>query len=175
MLADRIDDYNASRLIALLVLTEYGAKTDRHELVLDTLDNLYPHLFDDPPRDLDKDENGTFFVGQALLQSGATDRGLYLLNASAELSALGRLAYRTNIDHVVDSLVLGDKVNALARLAEIKERSRHSTLKKLLLERTSIFDPLREEPAFIALLDEYNQHAEEQRQLLQAMLENPAE
>jgi hypothetical protein len=32
-----------------------------------------------------------------------------------------------------------------------------------------VFDPIREEPAFIALLDEYRENAAEQRQILQAM------
>ncbi len=37
------------------------------------------------------------------------------------------------------------------------------------LERSSTFNALREEPAFIALLDEYRENAAEQRMLLQAM------
>ncbi len=39
----------------------------------------------------------------------------------------------------------------------------------LILERSPVFDPIREEPAFIALLDEYRENAAEHRILLQAM------
>ena len=43
---------------------------------------------------------------------------------------------------------------------------------KLYLERSPVYDPIRNEPAFIALLDDYRKNAAEQRQILQAMNEN---
>jgi tetratricopeptide (TPR) repeat protein len=173
LLTDRIDNRYASRFIALLVLTEYGAKTNRHEIVLDTLDNLNPHLFDDPPRDLDKGDS--FFVGEALLKSGDTDRGLFLLNAVLELENPGRLAYGTDMGDVVFAAALGDKVTAMARLAEFEERSRYTNFDKMLFERASQFDLLRDEPAFIAMLEKYDRHAADQRQLLHTMKVNSAE
>ena len=169
LLAERIDERQGARLIALTILTEYGAKTDRHDLVLDTLDNLYPHLFDDPPHELDKDFTGTVFSGLALLRSGDTDRGLHLLQSFDELSAPYREAYGTGRGSVATQLLVGDKDGALERLAELAKSPHDSLYNELFLERSSLYDPLREEPAFIALLNEYDKHAEEQRQLLQAM------
>jgi len=38
-----------------------------------------------------------------------------------------------------------------------------------LLERSHLYDALREEPAFVAMLENYRAEAAEQRTLLQAM------
>jgi hypothetical protein len=43
---------------------------------------------------------------------------------------------------------------------------------RLLLERSPVFDPIREEPAFIAFLDDYRENAAEQRKILQALNED---
>jgi hypothetical protein len=40
------------------------------------------------------------------------------------------------------------------------------------LERSPLYDPIREEPAFIAFLDDYRENAAEQRKILQAMTED---
>jgi TolB-like protein len=169
LLAERIDNRHGSRLIALTVLTEYGSETDRHDLVLDTLDNLYPHLFDDPPHDLDKSFLGTFFAGLALLRSGDTDRGLHLLQSFDELTAPFRDVYSTGRSSIASRLLVEDRDGALDRLAGFAKSPHRSLYSKLFLERSSLYDPLREEPAFIALLDDYHKNAEKQRQILQAM------
>jgi hypothetical protein len=70
--------------IALVVLTEYGAKLRQHDIVLEVLQNLYPNLFDDPPNDLHASDLGLYFTGLALLQSGDIDRGTFLMKAYLE-------------------------------------------------------------------------------------------
>jgi TolB-like protein/Flp pilus assembly protein TadD len=169
LLAERIDNRHGSRLIALTILTEYGAKTGQHDIVLGVLDNLYPHLFDDPPHDLDKDFRATRFVGMALLQSGDTDRGSRLIRSVDEMAAPYREAYGTGRRSIINSLLVGDKDGALERLADLAKSPHRSNYNKLFLERSSLYDPLRDEPAFIALLDEYRKNAEEQRQILESM------
>ncbi len=168
LLAERIDSRQGSRLIALTVLTEYGAKTGQHDIVLDALDNLFPHLFDDPPRDLDKDFRATHFVGVALLQSGDTDRGSYLIESLDEIGAQYREAYWTPRSSIAGRSLLGDRDGALQRLADFAKSPHRSFYNRLFLERDSLYDPLREEPAFIALLDEYRKNGEQQRQILEA-------
>ena len=168
-MAERIDNRHGSRLIALTILTDYGAETGRHDLVLETLDNLYPHLFDDPPHDLDKDFTATGYVGLALLRSGDTDRGLELLKSFDELSAPYREAYGMGLGSIAALLLIGDKDGALERLAEFAKSPYNSPSNEFYLKRSSLFAPLREEPAFIALLDEYHKNVEKQQQILQAM------
>jgi hypothetical protein len=56
-----------------------------------------------------------------------------------------------------------DKLEGFAQTKYRREWNR------MFLEYSSTFDALREEPAFIALLDEYRENAAEQRILLQAM------
>jgi tetratricopeptide (TPR) repeat protein len=173
LLDARIDDRAWARFIALLVLTDYGAATDRHEIVLDTLDNLYPHLFDEPPRDLDADYNGTFFAGLALLRSGDVERGRYLLNTADEMLAPSRSARGVQILDVV--YALGDSDKTAARFAEyVRNRSSRYMLEKFHMERADYLDVLRDDPLFIDYLEGYRELAEEQRQLLQGMLKDPS-
>jgi TolB-like protein/cytochrome c-type biogenesis protein CcmH/NrfG len=65
--------------IPLSVLTEYGVKLGRHDVVSEVLENLYPHLFEDPPRDVDYAEFSTYITALALLRSGDIDRGTHLM------------------------------------------------------------------------------------------------
>jgi len=176
LLDARIDDRFGARGIALDVLFKYGFDTGRHAVVLDTLDNLYPHLFDDPPHDIDKDADGAWFTAFAFMRVGETERGVDLLNSMDELYAPLRSVYGTNLGHVAISIELGDKQEAAARLAEFVQSERTSPIiNKIWLERESIFDPIRDDPVFIEYLHDSQRLAAEQRQLLQAMLENSAE
>ena len=80
LLSDGVDDRRGARTVAFVVLADSAAKTGRHDIVLEALDNLYPHLFDDPPRDLDVDFSSTYFAGQALLASGQNRRKIIRRN-----------------------------------------------------------------------------------------------
>jgi hypothetical protein len=78
-------------------------------------------------------------------------------------------AYVVNWWSVSGRLLLGNTDAALDKLEGFAETKYSRTRNNLFLERSPVFDPLREEPAFIALLDEYRENAAEQRILLQAM------
>jgi TolB-like protein len=172
LLEDRIDNRGGLRNVALTVLVEYAAKTGRHELALDVLDNLYPHLFDDPPHDLAKEHRATYFVAVALIQSGDTARGSRLMQSYLDLTERYDEAYGANRRSVTARLALGDTEGALEKLTDFSENPYSRLDNKLILERSSLFDPLRDEPAFIELLDEYRRNSEEQQRALQAMNES---
>ncbi len=141
-------------------------------MALELLDNLYPHLFDDPPHDLDKDFRATYFAGLALINSGDVDRGTYLMESFLDLRERYDAAYGVHRRSVAGYLVLGDTDGALDKLAGFAQSKYRWLENKLYLERSPLFDPIREEPAFIALLDDYRENAADQRQILQAMNED---
>ena len=141
-------------------------------MALELLDNLYPHLFDDPPHDLDKDRRATYFAGLALINSGDVDRGTYLMESFLNLSERYDEAYGVHRFSVAGRLELGDTDAALDKLAGFAQSKYQSRGNKLYLERSPEFDTIRDEPAFIALLDDYRRNAAEQRQILQAMNED---
>ena len=169
LLEDRIDDRRGSRYLALYVLIDGAGKTDRHHIALELLDNLYPHLFDDPPHDLDKDLNAVFFAGRALLQSGDIDRGSHLIESYLSLNERYDEAYHVDWDSIASQLLIGERKAALEKLDKYANNNFFHTLDRTILQHDSVFDPIREEPVFVALLDRYRQKAEEQRQILQAM------
>jgi tetratricopeptide (TPR) repeat protein len=169
---DSFSDRHGSHEIALTILVEHAARTGQYDVALELLDNLYPHLFDDPPHDLDKDRRATYFSGLALINSGDIDRGIYLMESNLDLRERFDAAYGVNRRSVALRLVLGDTDAALDRLAGFAQNKFEWVENELYLERSPVFDSIREEPAFIALLDEYRENAAEQRQILQAMNEN---
>ena len=175
LLDEQIDNRNGSRSIAIRVLIEHAANTGRHEIALDALDNLYPQLFDDPPHGLRTSTDATFLAGWALIQSGDIERGSHLVQAFLDLQDPFDQAYGMARLSIEGRLLLGDIDGALEKLASFAPHQDSSLFTRLLLEHSNVFDPIRDEPAFIALLDEYRENAAEQRQLLQAMNENPAE
>jgi hypothetical protein len=73
---------------------------------------------------------------------------------------------------VSGSLALGDTDTALDKLSGLTEAKYFYGNSRLELERNSVYDPIRNEPAFIALLDAYRENAEEQRKILQAMIQD---
>ena len=169
LLNDDIDDRRSARFIALSVLVQYAETTGRYDAVLDVLDNLYPNLFDDPPHELDRDFWGTYFVGRALLNSGDVERGSvllrYCIDEQERWDEAYHFAHRVSVE---TRLLLGDRAGALEKFA-VFANGRSGNLDRLLLERDKIFDPIRSEPGFVALLEKWRVNAAEQRQLLQAM------
>jgi hypothetical protein len=168
-LKDRIDNRWGAQSIALIVLMDHAAKTGRNDFPLDALDNLYPHLFDDPPHKLDKEFRATFFAGWALMQSGDIARGSHLIQSFLDLREPFDEAYAAGWPSIAGRLLLGDTDGALDKVAGLAQSKYLLENNRFVLERSSLFDPLRGEPAFIALLDEYRENAAEQRQILQAM------
>ncbi len=78
-------------------------------------------------------------------------------------------AYGAGLLSVSSRLVLNDTEGALEKLTEVAADLHAGLYYGLILERSSIYDPIRNEPAYIALLEEYKTNAEQQRQLLEEM------
>ncbi len=169
LLEDRIENRRGARFTATWILIDHAAETGNHDTILGLLDNLYPQLFDDPPRDLDRNFIATYFVGLALYQSGDIERGSHLLQAFLELRKPYDEVYGAQISSVVAKLVLGDMAGARQSFADVAEDPYNSALRRYFLEHSVQFDPLRNDPAFVELMDYYHVNAEKQRGLLQAM------
>lgn len=172
LLGEGIENRRGARYMALRVLLDHGADTGDYEPVLAALDSLYPHLFDDPPHDLDKSYMATHMAGIALASSGAVERGNDFLRWwDAEAQSFEEV-YGVGRDSITVSLVLGDKTEALQKLQNFSESDFSKTYHRMFLENDALFDTVRDEPQFIALLDNYRVIAEQQRELLQAMNAN---
>ena len=180
LLANRIAWRGGSRLVAVFVLLEYAAKSGQHKILLELLDNLYPSLFDDPPYDLQKNWFATFYVGLALIQSGDIDRGGHLLKAYLEIQDQEDEALGPNWRSVAARLALGEKEAAMSKFRELARVNKwfwlgtgqfamYGILSQVMLKHSAIFDPIRNEPEFIELLELYETNAAEQRRLLQEM------
>jgi len=169
LLRDGIEDRQSSRFMALTVVVEYAAKTGSHNAALELLDNLFPTLMDDPPHDLEKEPVGMMFVGLALLQSGDVERGSYLLQKYTDWRLPRDEAYGVSRSTIAVKLALGETDDAREMLPEFEKNRYYWEFNRTLLERSHLFDPLREEPAFVAMLESYRTEAEEQRTILQAM------
>ena len=168
-LSDRMFDGRTQGYIAHRVLVEYAAKTGRHDVALEALDNVDPHLFDDPPRELDEYPRATYYAGIALYQSGDLERGRHLIQFVLNRQESDEAFYGVvSLRSVVAHLVLGDTDAALDKLDDHSRNKYSGWHDQFDLEHNSIYDPIRNEPAFIALLDEYRENAAEQRQILQA-------
>jgi hypothetical protein len=172
LLDDEIENRQGARAISLRVMVDYAKETGNFEPILEVLDNLYPHLFDDPPTDLDKSFMGTYFAGIALSHSGDVERGQGLLRWLRVDSEPFLEIYGSSRSTVNLRLELGDREGALQALNEFTERKFDSEFNVVAFERDPTFDAIRDEPAFIALMQDYEHNAAEQRQLLQAMNEN---
>jgi TolB-like protein/cytochrome c-type biogenesis protein CcmH/NrfG len=172
LLADRVENRSGARTVAVAILLEYAAKSGRHETVLEPLDNLFPNLFDDPPYDVQSNLQATFFVGLALIQSGDVERGAHLMRAYLEGRDPIDEALWPNWRSVAARLALGDKVMAMSKFRELVRVQKWSwpgIVSQAMLKHSAIFDPIRDEPEFIELLDFYESNAAEQRRLLQEM------
>jgi hypothetical protein len=129
-------------------------------------------LFDDPPRDLDKDIVFTYLAGWALIQSGDVERGSRLVQSFVDLREPFDEIYGLIGASIASHLMLGSTERALNTLDSFAQSPDFGMFSRLILERSPVFDPIREEPAFVALLDDYRRNAEQQRQILQAKNED---
>jgi len=172
LLANRIESRRQSRWVAVVVLLGYAAKSGQHEILLELLDNLYPNLFADPPYDLQKDWFATFYVGLALIQSGDTDRGRHLLRDFLEWMDPSDEVDGPNWSSVAARLALGERDAAMSKfrdLARVNKWWVPGIMSQTMLRHSAIFDPIRNEPEFIELLELYERNVAEQRRLVQEM------
>jgi TolB-like protein len=157
-----------------LILIEYGERVGRLDAVLDWFRAIAPHLFVEPPTDLKKDVGTTFATGITLLRHGDRERGEPFTRLGLEvLHKREQAGYFIDPANLVAYLALGETEAALETLREItalnKFHGMNGNAYQGMFRYSSLFEPLRREPEFIALLEVYDQNAAEQRELLQAM------
>jgi tetratricopeptide (TPR) repeat protein len=168
LLENRIDQRRGARFIAMQTLIAGAEDSGNPERLLELLDTLYPHLFDEPPHDLDKNLIGLYFAGRTLMMSGQTERGTLLIEEFVRLAARYDEAYGMNWSTIAAHLLLDDRDAALDAVAEYRGRNGGSFFAQMIFRNDRVFDPIRNEPAFVELLKSFDTQATEQRQLLLA-------
>jgi len=170
--SNEIDPYYFNPARTLFV--EYGAMLGRLDEVVATFEEVYPHLFADPPSNLNSDYgsdwNELFATGLALLRSGDVVRGDRLMRSAMEKRDTWDGMLFVYLYGVAGRLALGETDAALEKLRAFSKNKWYIGLGELIVLRHSrLYDPIRNEPEFIALLEAYDQNQTEQRRLLQAM------
>jgi tetratricopeptide (TPR) repeat protein len=148
---------------------EYGTRLGRLDEVLATFEELHPHLFADPPYDLGKDKWALYASGLAFLQDGDVASGEPLMRAYLEIQDREDHVYHQVFPFSISGrLAIGEREAALEKFREfaILKWVWAGNTTQLMFRYSSLYDPIRDEPEFIALLDLYEQNAAEQRRLL---------
>ena len=134
--------------------------------VLDMLDNLFPHLFDEPPTDTDENRIATRVVGQIMIAAGRKRQGLALLDAWSEETAQREVIYGPSLSTVDVALARGNTDEALDRLHKMRDRTYSNVLFRYWFERDPLYRQIANEPQVIELIKEHQAHVVEQRALL---------
>ena len=167
LLDNKIENRRGSRDTALQVLYEYSLENDRLDSFLEVLDNLYPHLFDDPPHGFERSMTGTFFVGAALFNNDDEKRGAEFLRViEADILKFENAYARTSLYGIGIQLMIGDRGDALPRFDSFAETMYSSEYNYPVLKTDPIFASVQNEPAVEALLAEYERNAAEQREIV---------
>ena len=158
----------------LMMFIEYGERVDKLDEVLDWLRAFAPPLFEEPPSNTLEYGGITVAAGWVLLRHGDERRGEPLLRRG-----LQQMGQRQQAGVFIDPLnlivyqILGETEMALETIRAIQAGSlfhRASGLDyQVIFRYSSLFESLRRQPEFVALLDEYDRNAGEQRALLKAM------
>lgn len=172
LLEDGIPNRRSARSISLRVMLDHAKESGDFGPYLEVMDKLYPHLFDDPPTDLEKSAMATYFAGVGHTHGGDAERGRELLDWLAADSERFVKIYGADRNMVDLRLELGDRDGALQALDDFSAHKFDSEYNAMLLQRDPTFDAIREEPAFVALMQDYDRNAAEQRQRLQALNAN---
>lgn len=150
------------------LFVEYGERLGRLDEVLATFEELYPHLFADPPYELEKNRAALYATGLALLRHGDVARDEPLLRAYLDIVKVGPGFYVTDLLQVNAYLALDERETAIEIFRSFVNFKWYSGLiHRLMIRYSSLYDPIRNEPEFIALLEAYDQNGAEQHQLLQ--------
>jgi TolB-like protein/Flp pilus assembly protein TadD len=168
LLESGIENRRSARRMALQVLYTHSLENDNLDSFLEVLDGLYPNLFDDPPTGLDENTMATLYVGKSYYHNGEVDKGTEFLRAWQDERTEIRAVYGDSRTDIGIELMLGDRTKALETLESVSNDKYYWEFNNLMFKRDPMFDPIRDEPAFIALLEEYERNAAEQRRLIQA-------
>ena len=134
--------------------------------VLDMLDNLYPHLFDEPPTDTDENWHATRVVGQIMIAAGRRRQGLALLDAWSEEMAQREVIYGPNLSTVDVALARGNTDEALDRLHKMRDWTYSDGLFLYWFERDPLYRQIANEPQVIELIRDHQANVVKQRALL---------
>jgi len=159
---------------------EYGSRLGKLDEVLETLEERYPLLFVNPPSDLDSGISErlrqTFYVGLALLRHGDVQRGEPLMRLFLEKFEYPRVILlargAADLRPIEGLLALDEADAALETFRQFDATDQWANahfVSQLMFRYSSLYNPIRDEPEFIALLDEYDKNAAEQRKLLTEM------
>jgi hypothetical protein len=169
LLDDNIENRWSSKNIAAYMVFEDAERSGDYTTFLETLDNLHPQLFDEPPSDIANDLEMTFLVGRALVQSGQTERGFQLLGLWSDEIKKSEAVFGITTNSIEIDLLRGDKQAALVKLQARDSMKYDWGFDRLYFARDSLWQTLADEPQFIELVEHLDQHAAEQRVILQAM------
>ena len=171
LLEGKIENRWGSRAIPAYLLLDDAERSGDYTTLLDTLDNLHPQLFDDPPANTADDPYMTHLIGRVLVQSGDAERGFRLLDAwsndTEKLEAV--IGFSTNSIEI--DLLRGDKQAALVKLRARNSMKYDDPFDRFYFARDGLWQTLADEPQFIDLVEHLDQHAAEQRVILQPMEE----
>ncbi len=171
LLDDKIENRWGSQSIAAYMLFSDAERRGDYTTLLETLDNLHPHLFNEPPVDIANDLDMTFLIGRALVQSGQTESGFNLLNLWSNEVQNFEAAFGISTNSIEIDLLRGDKQAALEKLQARDAMKYDWAFDRIFFARDNLWQTLADEPQFIELVEHLDQHADEQRVILQAMKE----
>jgi TolB-like protein/tetratricopeptide (TPR) repeat protein len=157
--------YSALSMTQMLSWGLHEEGRDQTE-VLDMLDNLFPHLFDEPPTDTDKNWEETRIVGQIMITAGRRRQGLALLDAWSEETAQTEVVYGPNLDTVEVALARGNTDEALDRLHKMRDLTYSDSSFLYIFERDPLYRQIANEPQVIELIKEHQANVVKQRALL---------
>jgi tetratricopeptide (TPR) repeat protein len=170
MIEDHVPSRQNSLAFAARVFVDYGVSNNALDEVLEIFAGRYPGLFDDDPRISDEDLRVAFFAGRAMIHNGQSDKGKTLLKEYLRNNEKFDRAYGISLRSAAASALIGDKTGALEKLKSVDLS--FGGLRQpwvIALRNNSDFDSIRNEPGFVAKLEEYENKAAEQRAILEEM------
>lgn len=152
---------------------EYGERLGKLDEVLEIFEASHPHLFTDPPGNLTGDKRMTLLVGLALLRHGDDERGeLFVRVGLEELAKRSQASWYVDPASFMLHLALGETDVAVDKLRTFAAQNKFymaGSAMQFMLRYSSLYDPIRDEPEFVELLETYDKNAAEQRKLLTDM------
>jgi hypothetical protein len=139
--------------------------------VLSTFEDLFPHLFMDPP-DMEKYPGRTAAVGRALLRAGDRQRGEPFLRYILDMLERQADSSEISIAQIDLLLYLGETDAAIDgfKAQDDSEKVTYGGLgPRFLVQNNPVWAPIRATPEYAALMEELDRTAAGHREKLQAM------